>query len=70
MKQNHASRTSRGSSRIHELSASPRGSTPVESELAALREANALLQQRLTEAELRAEMRVRAFRILAIPDHE
>ena len=65
MKQDHASRTSRGARTRH--SSSPSGQELLEIEIAELREANDFLRRRLEEAELRAEFRVTAHRLLAIP---
>lgn len=66
----HESPTSRGVE-TPERPQFPARTTSLENEIAALKEANAHLRQRLHETELRAEMRVRASGILAIPSqHE
>lgn len=65
MKQDHASRTSRGARTRH--SSSTGGQGLLEIEIAELEKAKELLLRRLEEAELRAEFRVTAHRLLAIP---
>jgi hypothetical protein len=65
MKQSHASHKSHGA-RIPQPS-NPDRLGSLEIEIVELREANDRLRQRLEEVELRAEFRVTAHRLLAIP---